>query len=431
MIDYYPDNSAIIARRWPAVFAWLEQQEIGSVQAELVEGNGSTLAVSGIQLTSRHDRVREAQLQAATVPVKERTVFLYGSGLGDMQRVLLQRKKLKNLQVYVMNGPIFALVLHLLDQTEWLSDPRVTLNIAAKEQMVSHPYLTLSSELELADPQTHKFRDRLLIEIKRVLTNMHFSAQSSWLIERLDSNLELLRQDKDVSELFNTLEGDEAYVIATGPSLMKHYDKLRAIRQQVVRPLFISVDTALKPLLDHGIQPDIVVSMDRNIHSGILLPDAPAEIKLVYIPMVPNEVLAKWPGVRYAALEEHEGYQHLRKKIRRTELFASGSVIHPATDLAVRMGAKKVTLFGADFAFPGEYTHASWGKGELGLQTSMANRSVVDGRGQQVKTMFAFCIYLNHLEAYIANHPDVAFFNTSRDGALIQGARFDEEFAGA
>ena len=431
MMDCYPANSEIIAKRWPAVFAWLEQQDIDSVNAELVEGLSSTLSVRGIQLTSRHDRVREAELHTASVSNKHRSIFLYGTGLGDMQRVLLRRKKLKELNVLIMNGAVFALVLHLLDQTDWLADPRVSLDIAANSAVVQLPYVCLSSELELADDLNLKIRDRLLIEIKRVLTNMHFSAQSSWLIERLNSNVALMQQDRDVSELFDTLSGDEAFVIATGPTLMNHYEKLKAIRERDIRPLFICVDTAFKPLLAHGIRPDIVVSMDRNIHEGILLPDESEGIKLVYIPMVKNEVLAQWKGPRYAALESHEGYDQLRKKIRRTELVANGSVIHPATDLAVRMGAKKVTLFGADFAFPGEHTHASWEKGELGLQTHMANRSVVDGHGQQVKTMFAFCIYLNHLEAYIANHPEVMFINTCRDGALIHGTTFDEEFAGA
>lgn len=431
MTDFYPVNSAIIARRWPAVFAWLEQQDVNSVNAELVEGRGSTLSVNGIQLTSRHDRVAEAEQHTASVPNKAPAVVLYGTGLGDAQRVLLKRKKLKELHVRIMNSAVFALVLHLLDNSDWLADPRVTLDIAGNYSVVELPYVCLSAELELADSHSLKIRDRLLIDIKRVLANLHFSAQSTWLIERLESNLELLRKDRDVAELFGTLRGGEAFVIATGPTLMNHYQKLKAIREQEKRPLFICVDTAFKPLLDHGIRPDIVVSMDKNIHSGILLPEASEGITLVYMPMVQNEVLSQWKGPRYAALEVHEGYEQIRKKIKRTTLVTNGSVIHPAADLAVRMGAKRVTLFGADFAFPGEHTHASWGKGELGLKTNMANHSVVDGHGQQVKTMFAFCIYLNHLEVYIANHPEVAFFNTCRDGALIQGTCIDEEFAGA
>jgi Uncharacterized protein conserved in bacteria len=431
MIDNYPANSEIIAKRWPAVFEWLAQQDMDSVNAELIEGKGSTLSVNGIQLTSRHDRVREAELQTDSVSNKHRTVYLYGTGLGDMQRVLLQRKKLKELHVRIMNGAVFALVLHLLDNTDWLSDPRVVLDIAGKYPLVQTPYVCLSSELELADGNNIKFRDRLVIEIKRVLANLHFSPKANWLVERLDSNVELMRKDKDVAELFGTMPGGEVFVIATGPTLMNHYEKLKAIRERVDRPLFICVDTAFKPLLDHGIRPDIVVSMDKHIHNGILLHEQSEGIKLVYIPMVKNEVLSLWKGPRYAALEIHEAYDRIRKKVKRSALISNGSVIHPATDLAVRMGAKKITLFGADFAFPGERTHASWEKGALGLANVKANRSVPNGRGEMVKTLFNFCIYLNHMEYYISKHPEVAFFNSCRDGALIQGTHFDEEFAGA
>ena len=48
------------------------------------------------------------------------------------------------------------------------------------------------------------------------------------------------------------------------------------------------------------------------------------------------------------------------------QLYVGGSVIHPAVDLAVKMGAARITLFGADFAFPMNKTHAGWNDGDLG-----------------------------------------------------------------
>ena len=39
-----------------------------------------------------------------------------------------------------------------------------------------------------------------------------------------------------------------------------------------------------------------------------------------------------------------------------------------------------------------------------------------------------FRSYLYGVCELIAAHPDVTFFNTSKDGALIEGARFHPEF---
>ena len=45
-----------------------------------------------------------------------------------------------------------------------------------------------------------------------------------------------------------------------------------------------------------------------------------------------------------------------------------------------------------------------------------------------MRTQLNFRGYLVELERFIARHPQVAFFNTSRAGALIAGTDFAPEF---
>jgi len=97
-------------------------------------------------------------------------------------------------------------------------------------------------------------------------------------------------------------------------------------------------------------------------------------------------------------------------------------------DLAVHMGSSQITLFGADFAFPNNKTHAGWSDGDLGPQVGAARHWVLDGHGQRVKTQLNFRSYLCELERYIAGHPRVAFYNSSRAGAMIVGTTFHPEF---
>ncbi|MHB2241256.1 motility associated factor glycosyltransferase family protein [Pseudomonas monsensis] len=429
MSEFFQSNADVIQRRWPAVAARLLAEDPSSLQADLVEGLGSTLSINGIQLTSRHDRTREAQVQAASLADDSRVLHVYGAGLGDLQLALLQRPQLEVLHVHLLNGAVFALVLQLLDQQPWLNDPRVQLHYAGDRAEICLPFFALPSELVLADDYNAKIRDRLISETHLTFNNREFDPQSPEIVERLQASQALVRGDGDVTQLFGSQVGRDVFVIATGPSLELHFERLRAIRAQAERPLFICVDTAYRPLLQHGIRPDIVVTIDQRISARHLPPMDTTSITLAYMPMVDPQVLKDWQGPRYAAYSASPIYQVIRQKMPRGELYVGGSVIHPAVDLAVKMGAAQITLFGADFAFPGDKTHAGWSDGDLGPQRVAAKHWVLDGRGQRIKTQLNFRSYLCELERFIAGHPQVRFYNTSRAGAMIAGTAFHSEWA--
>jgi hypothetical protein len=426
MTDTLTYNLAVIAQRWPLVAARLEAEPFEGLKAEWVQGRETTLRINGIQLTSRHDRLAEAHLQAASLPAGATVAHVYGPGLGDLPRVLLALADVRELRVHLLNPAVFALALQVLDHTDWLADPRVTLAFAADQVDICLPFVAMPSELVLADDSCAKVRDRLVSELHLSFNNRVFTAQDPDVVQRLQANEPLVAADGDAGQLFGTRPGASVYVIATGPGLELHFDHLRETRASADRPLLICVDTAWRPLLDHGIVADVVVSVDQRITEHHLPAGQSASTTLVYMPLVPGEVLAQWRGPRLAALSPSPVYAGLRHRLPRAELHSGGSVIHPAVDLAVRMGAAQVTLFGADFAFPNDKTHAGWGDGDLGPQLTHARHWVLDGHGRRVRTQLNLRSYLTELERYIARHPHVAFFNTSRGGALIAGTAFAE-----
>ncbi|MEB0045450.1 MULTISPECIES: motility associated factor glycosyltransferase family protein [unclassified Pseudomonas] len=428
MSESFEDNAQVLERRWPALRARLMLEDSSSVQAELLQGLGSTLSVGGIQLTSRHDRVREARVQAASLPADQAQLHVYGTGLGDLPMVLLERPELKRLYVHILNGALFALVLQLLDQRQWLEDSRVELRYAGDLPDICTPFFALPSEMLLADDFNAKIRDRLVSEVHLSFNNREFDPQSPHILRRLQDTLEVLLGDDDIAQLFGTCPGQEIYVIGTGPSLEGHFEQLAAVRGHAQRPLFICVDTAYRPLREHGIKPDLVVSIDQRISFRHLPSEESDGIPLVYFPMSDPQVLKAWKGKRYGGYSASPIYAALRSQHARAELYAGGSVIHPAVDLAVKMGAERITLFGADFAFPMNKTHAGWNDGDLGPAVSQAKHWVRDGHGQQVRTQLNFRSYLCDLERYIARHPEVRFFNSSRAGAMIAGTQFNREF---
>lgn len=427
MSEFFQANAEVLQRRWPALFARLVTEDTSAIQVELVQGLGSTLSVDGIQLTSRHDRIHEARVQAASLAEKPR-VHVYGTGLGDLPSVLLERAALERLYVHILNGALFALVLQLLDQRQWLEDPRVELMYGGDHADIYTPFFALPAEMLLADDFSAKIRERLVNEVHLSFTNRQFDPQLPAIQQRLRDSLEVLLADDDVAQLFGTCIGREIYVIGTGPSLEGHFERLAAVRSQAERPLFICVDTAYRPLRQHGIIPDLVVTIDQLISFRHLPFEESDGIALVYLPMSSPAVLKAWRGKRYGAYTASPVYATLREQHPRAELNAGGSVIHPAVDLAVKMGGTRITLFGADFAFPMNKTHAGWDDGDLGPPIEQARHWVHDGNGERVRTQLNFRGYLCVLERYIALHPEVSFLNSSRAGAMIVGTQFNPEF---
>ncbi|MQA52985.1 motility associated factor glycosyltransferase family protein [Pseudomonas piscis] len=427
MSDSFERNAQVIGRRWPGVLERLQAEDGTALQADLVEGLGATLSVAGVQLSSRHDRASEARFQATSLP-DDAVLHLYGCGLGDLQLELLARSRLQRLHVHILNGAVFKLVLQLLEQDAWLSDPRVELQYAGDLREIQLPFFASPAELVLADDYNAKIRDRLISETHLTFNNRVFSKDLARISDRLEASEPWVARDRDVAELFGTYAGEEVFVIGTGPSLEQHFDALRAHAAKAQRPLLICVDTAYQPLRREGIQPDLVISIDQRISIRHLPAEGSENTVLVYMPLAAPQILEGWLGPRYASYSPSPMFEDLSRRIPRGQLHAGGSVIHPAVDLAVKMGGKQITLFGADFSFPMNRTHAGWQDGELGPLLRDARHWVLDGHGQRVRTQLNFRGYLCELERYIHSHPEVAFFNTSRSGALIAGAAFHADF---
>lgn len=426
MPDIFIQNLTVLEKRWPSL-ADLFQQGAAELNVTLVNGLSSTLAVDGIQLSSRHDRIKEACQQMIAIPnVPE--IHLYGIGLGDLPRELLKRTELQKLHVYVLNESLLGVILHLLEQNDWLADPRVTVHIASEYKDIQRPFFAIPAELFLASDDNAKIRDRLVAEIELPYVNQRFNPRNPEILVRIEQNISLLEADPDAATLFDSYKGKEAYVLASGPSLELHYLKLQEIRKQRSRPVFIALDTALRPLIANGIVPDFVISIDQHITCGHFPDLIPDTIKLIYFPLAQNQMLMSWLGRRYAAYSQSPIYDEICQRFPKARLYSSGSVLHPAVDFTIRLGVKSITLFGADFSYPGNKTHSGWGDGALGEPVAAAKYWVLNGDGERVKTLLNFRSYLCALERYISHHPEVQFYNSSRIGAFIDGTLFHPEF---
>ena len=130
------------------------------IDFKIVEGRTKTISISGLQISSRHDPMEEAVVQASAIPDHE-LLYLYGLGLGYLPEEVLKRESIKVLNIKIMNLAIFSLTLYLRDQRVWLNDRRVSVSLANQDIDAKGPYFAFPPELNLADEQTLRIRNIL------------------------------------------------------------------------------------------------------------------------------------------------------------------------------------------------------------------------------------------------------------------------------
>lgn len=417
-IDLFNKNLEVVENRWPdiAILMFAKSDDVLDIELE-----ANTLLVNSRQLTSNYDRQAEAFTQAQEIPFSASNANIYGVGLGDLARELLNRDNINTLNVNILNIELFVHVLNALDQTDWLSDKRVILRYPNQSSLPLKPFAVSPIELDIVDNCLAELRDRIVLELDNDFIHFRHDKDHIVVKQQIAEGIELLKIDDDVKALFDTYHAS-AYVVAAGPTLNDHIERLKKNTQN---NLIISVDAAIKTLVKNNIVPDIVVTVD---HQADLLMDGVdlslfENTVLLHFPRGTRNFVNNWPGKRYCAYSYGDLFDELNRQYPRTKMFAAGSVLHTAVDLIVKMGAKQAILLGADFGFPDDVYYA---QGQTLKANTMANKSphwVFNGKGEKIPTLLNYRGFLRDLEVYIERTPNVEFINGSDRGAKINGTR--------
>jgi len=367
-----------IAQATPAAVQWSASQS-GPLTGTL-EHQGRRLS-----LASRYDPMGEATKLISQVDhAKHAGIFVIGLSLGYHVQQLA--RSLDSNSVMVVFEPDLSLcraVLERVDHTSWLGRPNVVLVDASIDQgtlvgrveshsgsitqgsiIVSHPIARQTHPNEVAQ-FGHMITDLMAYCRTNVSTALVNAART---VRNLTANLCWYAAGSNTNDLYNAAAGMPAVCVSAGPSLAKNIDLLRdpVWRKKVV---VISVQTALKPLLDRGIKPDFVTALDyhaisRRFYEGI--PPLPG-VTLVAEPKVHPSVIDAFPGpvrvTNNGFLERCLG--PLAPQIRKIPHGAT--VAHLSVYLAQHLGCNPIILTGQDLAFsnglyycPGSAIHEVW-----------------------------------------------------------------------
>jgi hypothetical protein len=393
-----------------------------------------------VYLHSRVDPEDEARRFAEAVEVGDTFCYIVGGfGLGHHVRALHAR--LKGDAFLVVAEPNLALLKAAMESVDlagvFKDDKCVILTSLDKGEL--HTRLESRTSLIMMGTQfvPHPPSDRVAGEFQAAIRKLmadHLTycrmsivtlvSNSRMTCRNVANNLPRYLSTPPIDMLRDRFKGYPGIVVSAGPSLRRNIDQLARLKGRAV---ICSVQTTLKMLLDRGIEPDFVTSLDYHELSKRFFEGLPAGCRthLIAEPKVNWQVTDAYPGPtslldnRWARLCVGDALA------ARAGLKAGSTVAHLAFYLTLYLGCDPIILVGQDLAYtdhvyytPGTSMHDLW-RPELNrfntiemreweriVRNRSISRKVTDIHGQKIYTDEQLFTYLQQFEGDFALVPD-------------------------
>ncbi len=266
--------------------------------------------------------------------------------------------------------------------------------------------------------------DQLLMSLFTLNTILRYSFD--WT-RNFFLNLKESTINPGVNNLFGRLNNKPAILVSAGPSVKKNIHLLKKAKNKV---FILCVGSILRVLLNEGIIPDLVISIDGGIGNyGHFKGLTNHKVPLVFDPMLHHRIVEEHPGIKFVA---HCNEQFIREMDYvvfedKGRLNLGPSVANIGLDLLVKMGANPIIFVGQDLAYTGGRSHATGTKHGVrtveNLKQSKRYLEVEGINGETLLTDRALYSFLKWFESYIKKHGGIDFINASEGGARIPGTR--------
>lgn len=245
-------------------------------------------------------------------------------------------------------------------------------------------------------------------------------------------NLRYLYEGYSVADLQNILPKDvPAIIVSAGPSLNKNIMDLKAA---VGKACIIATDTAMKPLLNAGIIPDLFVIVDGLKPIELFQHKNISKTGMVTMTAVAPPPMDFHKGKKFFYYSGSPFEVELVKKINEMEernvylrdIPSGGSVATSAYSLGVQMGARTVILVGQDLALTGNKVHVDGAFENEKCEIEMESGEYFEVEaidGGTVISRIDFKIYLDWFEVIAREWSHIQMIDATEGGALIKGSK--------
>ncbi len=247
---------------------------------------------------------------------------------------------------------------------------------------------------------------------------------SSVLVKNILSNAKYLCNAYKTTQLVDVIPRDiPGIVVAAGPSLNKNIKELAHAKG---RAFIVAVDTAIKPLLDAGIKPDMFMIVDGKKPLHLVEREDAKEIPLVTTLNAASEILDYHTGMKFFF---NEGFTFadtilLRSTRQWGGLESGGSVANNAFSLLHKIGLERIILVGQDLAYTGKKSHADGTFADV-IETENDRKYIwVEGNEEEsVPTTEILKVYLDwysrHISAIQEINENFRVINATEGGARV------------
>ncbi|MCJ8346209.1 DUF115 domain-containing protein, partial [bacterium] len=318
--------------------------------------------------------------------------IVFGFGLGYHIDSLLEKHPNRDIIIFEPSYKIIIETLKTKCFKHYFTNPKLKIIISTDVKEIASTLekfynfhihsgiqiLELPSYIKIFPNEIAGIKEFFLKAIKKFTANMLTVIESgSEYTSNCTHNLRYFNQFPWVNNLFNQFQDLPAIIIGAGPSLSKHFDLLRKIRQENLA-ILITVDTAYPILKDQGIDPHFVCTADPNPGNFIHFKDTDYSKTTLILEASTYRNVFKLEDTK-AFLCSFEGYytQYALDYLnnRDQQLLSWGSISTTALDLASRMGCPKIIFVGQDLAHTNLLTHCEGSSFDKAIDLQMNNNS--------------------------------------------------------
>jgi hypothetical protein len=238
--------------------------------------------------------------------------------------------------------------------------------------------------------------------------------------ENTAHNLNAALTRPNAAAVRDTLAGRAGFIVGSGPSLEKNGALLAKAQG---KGLILAAGSALAPLLDMGVRPDVAVVIEADDTSDYLARAEEAPGLVVTIASAAHPAHFRVPAAHQAIYHLNHGAAYLFDA--ETFVPQAGTAGSAAFTLGLLWGLNPLVLVGQDQAFETGAVHAPGTPGEVALDRSMTRYGVAGVGGTDVATHSGFAAALHwYAESarYLARtNPALGLVNATEGGARIPG----------
>jgi hypothetical protein len=408
-----------------------------------------------IYLHSRHQPVEEAKRLIETPELAEKSVFcVQGLGLGYHVEQLFECAGDEAL--VVVFEPDVRMIRTAFEQRDFskiILTNRLALLTEADRAIVtarlgSRQALFYTGSASVVHAPSVRLHPAFFAHVQTVLAEFAAYCRTSLntlvlngrrTCENVAMNLGWYVATPGIDSLKNRHAKQPAVIVSAGPSLRKNKHLLKGLEGRAV---MVAVQTTLQPLVEMGVEPDYVTSLDYHDICTRFFEKLPPTLRttLVAEPKASSAIFSMFPGAVRLLGNEFADKLLGERTAGKERLRAGATVAHLAFYLAEYMGCDPIIFVGQDLGFsdglcyaPGTSYEHVW-RPELSRFCTMEMkqwehvarerpilRRIEDHQGRAMYTEERLFAYLQQFERDFATSPS-RIIDATEGGALKRGA---------